>query len=160
VVVATQPTNPDQSCTVANSTGAVSGADVTNISVTCVSSAPSGSLDPSFGSGGRVTTTIPYSPGSFDPKMGMALQADGKILLVGATTLARFNADGTLDTSFGAGGQATVPFNQSGLDTAQDVAVQADGKIVVVGLTTSTITFNDDFALARFNADGTLDTSF
>jgi uncharacterized delta-60 repeat protein len=160
VIVNTQPTSPDQSCTVANGTGSVSGADVTNISVSCVSSAPSGSLDPTFGSGGRVTTTIGYSPGSFDPKMGMALQTDGKILLVGATTLARFNPDGTLDTSFGTGGQVAVPFNQSGFDTAQDVAVQADGKIVVVGLTTSSVTFNDDFALARFNADGTLDTSF
>ena len=160
VIVSTQPTKPDQSCTVANGTGNVSGADVTNISVSCVSSVPSGSLDPTFGNGGRVTTTIGYSPGSFDPKMGMALQTDGKILMVGATTLARFNPDGTLDTSFGTGGQAAVPFNQSGFDTAQDVAVQADGKIVVVGLTTSSVTFNDDFALARFNADGTLDTSF
>ena len=160
VFVATQPTSPDQSCTVTNGNGTVTGANVTNITVNCVSAVPSGSLDPTFGDGGRVTTTIGYSPGSFDPKMGMALQTDGKILMVGATTLARFNPDGTLDASFGTGGQVAVPFNQSGFDTAQDVAVQADGKIVVVGLTTSSVTFNDDFALARFNADGTLDTSF
>ena len=160
VIVSTQPANPDQSCTVTNGTGTVSGADVTNISVSCVSAIPNGSLDPGFGDGGRVTTTIPYSPGIIDAKMGMALQTDGKILMVGGTTLARFNPDGTLDSSFGTGGEVTVPFNQSGFDTAQDVAVQADGKIVVVGLTTSAITFNDDFALARFNADGTLDTSF
>jgi len=160
VIIATQPTNPDQSCTVSNGTGSVSEANVTNIAVSCASSVPSGSLDPSFGSGGRVTTTIGYSPGIVDAKMGMALQTDGKILLVGGTILARFNADGTLDSSFGTGGQVTVPFNQSGFDTAQDVAVQADGKIVVVGLTTSSITFNDDFALARFNSDGTLDSSF
>jgi uncharacterized delta-60 repeat protein len=160
VIVNTQPTNPAQSCTVANATGAISGADVTNITVSCASLVPSGSLDPSFGSGGRVTTTIGYSPGIVDAKMGMALQPDGKILLVGGTILARFNPDGTLDSSFGTGGQVMVPFNQSGFDTAQDVAVQADGKIVVVGLTSNSITLNDDFALARFNADGTLDTSF
>ena len=160
IIVATQPTNPDQSCTVTNGTGTVTGADVTNVSVSCVSSVPSGSLDPSFGSGGRVTTTIPYSPGIVDAKMGMTLQPDGKILMVGGTILARFNTDGTLDSSFGAGGQVTVPFNQSGFDTAQDVAVQADGRIVVVGLTSNSIAFNDDFALARFKADGTLDSSF
>ncbi|HXJ87173.1 MAG TPA: Calx-beta domain-containing protein [Candidatus Binatia bacterium] len=160
VFVATQPTNPDQSCTVTNGNGTVTAANVTNITVNCVSSVPSGALDPTFGNGGCVTTTIGYSPGIVDARMGMALQTDGKILMVGGTALARFNPDGTLDSGFGSGGQVAVPFNQSGLDTAQDVAVQADGKIVVVGLTTSTLTFNDDFALARFNADGTLDASF
>jgi uncharacterized delta-60 repeat protein len=160
VIVATQPTNPDQSCTVTNGTGTVTGADVTNIQVSCVSSVPSGGLDPTFGNAGKVTTTIGFQQPSFDLKAGMALQTDGKILMVAGTTLVRFNPDGALDSSFGNGGQATVPFNQSGFDSAQDVAVQADGKIVVVGLTTSSVTFNDDFALARFNADGTLDSSF
>ena len=160
VIIATQPTKPDQSCTVTNGTGSVTGADVTNIGISCVSSVPSGSLDPSFGSGGRVTTTIGYDFRIIDSRMGMALQADGKILMVGGTTIARFNSDGSLDSSFGTGGQVTWPFNQSGFDTVLDVAVQADGKIVVVGLTRGVQVGSDDFAVARLNPDGTLDTSF
>jgi uncharacterized delta-60 repeat protein len=91
----------------------------------------------------------------------MALQSDGRILLVGAKTLLRFNTDGSLDTTFGTGGQVHVPFDQSSRDTAQDVAVQADGRIVVVGFVSSdTQVGKDDFAVARFNANGTVDTSF
>src|SRR5215471_17957347 len=64
---------------------------------------------------------------------------------------------GTLDLSFGTGGQVTTDFAGSG-DSASSVAVQADGKIVAAGA--SSINFQSDFALARYNTDGTLDAAF
>jgi len=161
VRVDTQPSNPIQQCTVTNGTGTIAGADVTNVQVACASLAPSGSLDASFGTAGRVLTNIPFATSVFDARMGMALQSDGRILLVGGLTLARFNSDGSPDTTFSGDGQVTVPFDGGAFDGALDVAVQADSKIVVVGVTDpGGQVGKDDFALARFNADGTLDTSF
>ncbi|MFT3904781.1 MAG: Calx-beta domain-containing protein [Steroidobacteraceae bacterium] len=161
IIIATQPTNPEQSCTVAHATGTVEGANVTDIAVNCVSSVPGGDLDPSFGSAGKVTTTIAFATDVFDSRMGMALQQDGRILLVGGLTLVRFNPDGSLDTGFGTDGQVKVPFNGGAFDGAEDVAVQSDGKIVVVGVTDpGGQVGKDDFAIARFNADGSSDTAF
>ena len=80
-------------------------------------------------------------------------------LLAGASRLAAQSA-GDLDPTFGTGGKATIDFNQS-TDIAFAVALQPDGKLVVVG---TAYTDNDyskeDFAVSRFNADGTLDASF
>ncbi|HLQ44680.1 MAG TPA: delta-60 repeat domain-containing protein, partial [Planctomycetaceae bacterium] len=95
----------------------------------------------------------------------MAVQSDGKIVVAGRATigstfdfaLARYNADGSLDTSFGTGGKVTTAIGTS-TDEAYAVALQSDGKIVVGGR--ATIGSNFDFALARYNTDGTLDTSF
>ena len=120
-----------------------------------------GSLDASFGTGGKVTTDI----GLFDVAFAVAIQADGKIVAAGGTApegfccqfaLARYNADGSLDVSFGVGGKVTTVF--SGDSRAFAVAIQADGKIVAAGGTDDP--FITDFALARYNADGSLDTSF
>jgi len=157
-----QPTNPPQLCSVTHGAGTVAAAAVTDIVVACTTPAPNGSLDPSFGSGGMVATSIAFLAPSAAARMGMALQADGRILLVGGLKLARFNSDGTLDASFGSAGVATVPFNGSQFDYAQGVAVQADGRIVVVGTMSvgGTTPDKQEFALARFNADGSLDTSF
>jgi len=123
-----------------------------------------GSLDASFGSGGKVTTHFGYS---HDYAYTVAIQADGKIVAAGysdqgTTTydfaLARYNTDGSLDTSFGAGGKVTTHFGYS-RDYAYTVAIQADGKIVAAGYSDQgTTTY--DFALARYNSDGSLDTSF
>ncbi|HEU4589707.1 MAG TPA: Calx-beta domain-containing protein [Steroidobacteraceae bacterium] len=156
--VDTSPSNPAQQCTVTRGVGTISGANVTDVLVECAAPPPSGALDTTFGDGGRATSSFPYTPGISNAHMGMALQADGKILLVGGLTLLRFNPDGTIDTAFGSAGKVTVPFTGSVFDTAQDVAVQADGKIIVVGL--SGTGSNDDFALARFNSDGTIDPTF
>jgi uncharacterized delta-60 repeat protein len=71
--------------------------------------------------------------------------------------LARYNSDGTLDASFGAGGIVTTDFAAS-LTQAFSVALQPDGKIVAAGQTF--INGSLDFALARYNRDGTLDASF
>jgi uncharacterized delta-60 repeat protein len=94
----------------------------------------------------------------------MALQADGKFVVAGYAgiypnsdfKLERYKLNGTLDTSFGTGGIVTTDFG--GDDYGNCVAVQADGKIIAAGKTYNGS--NDDFALARYKSDGTLDTTF
>ncbi len=125
-----------------------------------------GSLDTTFGAGGKVTTDF-GSPSDF--AYSVALQADGKIVVAGTShngsnsdfALARYNPDGSLDTTFGTGGKLTTPVG-SDRDDAHSVALQADGKIVVAGLSNSgnNLDYNEDFALARYNTDGSLDTTF
>jgi uncharacterized delta-60 repeat protein len=107
---------------------------------------PNGSLDPSFGSGGKIRTSI----GSGSAVLtAAALQRDGKIVVVGWMfksprwdfALARYRANGSLDPSFGTGGKVTTSFrrldrtprNRSHQDTARAVAIQRDGGIVVAG---------------------------
>jgi uncharacterized delta-60 repeat protein len=126
---------------------------------------PSG-LDPSFDSDGRATATA-----FGGERSAMALQADGKIVMVGGTftdfILARFNADGSLDTSFGVGGGKVITDMGSGnrAEEATAVAIQPDGKIVVAGYAAipnvpPAPRLSPTFALARYNTDGSLDTSF
>jgi len=121
-----------------------------------------GDLDPTFGTGGLVVTDIgPYA----DYGRAMALQPDGKIVVAGYSSMSinddfavvRYNADGSLDTSWSGDGKVTTDFDFSN-ETARSVAVQPDGKIVVAGY--GTAGGNDDFAVVRYNADGSLDTSF
>ncbi|MFO0014417.1 MAG: DUF4347 domain-containing protein, partial [Planctomycetota bacterium] len=121
-----------------------------------------GALDTSFGTNGMATTNFGIGTGDANQ---VAVQADGKILLAGlyyngSTTVfavARHNANGTLDTSFGTGGIVTTNFGSSN-DSGYSLAIQSDGKLVVGG------TYNTggsaDFALVRYNANGSLDTSF
>jgi uncharacterized delta-60 repeat protein len=138
---------------------------------TLVRYAPDGSLDQTFGTGGEVITVIPGSDYSW--AKALVLQPDGKILAIGwaerigAPTccdgrfaLARYKPDGSLDTSFGAGGTVTTAF--VAYSEANALALQADGKIVVAGLRAHTPgkAFNFDFALARYFSNGSLDPSF
>jgi uncharacterized delta-60 repeat protein len=138
-----------------------------------------GSFDTSFvgpngSSAGRFMEPIGSTT---DAVNAIALQADGKIVLVGycATAtgfdfcIARLNANGSLDAGFdgpGAGGAGSGSGNGkfllpvgTGNDIANAVAVQNDGKIVVAGNCTST-GVGEEFCLARLNADGTLDSGF
>src|SRR4029453_8722024 len=95
----------------------------------------------------------------------VALQTDGKILAAGVffqggtnnIALARYNTDGTPDASFGTGGRLTTNFAGVGA-VAFSVAPQPDGKVVVAGW--ANINGGADFALVRYNSNGTLDTSF
>jgi uncharacterized delta-60 repeat protein len=115
-------------------------------------------LDPSFDTDGKQTTDF---FGGVDQAQSVALQTDGKIVVAGQATqgsntlfaLARYNPDGSLDTGFGAGGKVTTSFG-SGDSAAYGVAIQPDGKIVAVGGSTG------DFAVARYNPDGSPDNSF
>ena len=137
-----------------------------------------GTLDASFGVNGKVRTTNPEGPRAwrhsfvdmFGFATGVAIQADGKIVVVGRGSgphsdypgfaLARWNSDGTLDTSFGVDGKVRTHFSANSSDNASGVAIQADGKIVVVGVAGSGPDKHPVFALARYNSDGTLDASF
>src|ERR1051325_2746539 len=122
-----------------------------------------GSLDTAFGSDGKVTTDFTV----FDQVNALAIQPGGKIIAVGFVrnfitfddfVVARYNSDGTLDTGFGIGGKVTTDFGSSRTDEAHATLLQPDGKIVVVGSSVSGGT--SDFALARYNTDGSLDASF
>ena len=94
----------------------------------------------------------------------MALQADGKIVVVGRGganedfALARYNPNGSLDTSFSDDGMQTTDFGGVFGGVATAVAIQGDGKIVAVGFTRTDL--GEEFVLARYTPDGSLDTSF
>lgn len=122
---------------------------------------PNGDLDPSFNGNGYLDVSFGTVQ---DRGYCVALQPDGKILLGGNTgdsaeffSVARINSNGTLDTTFGVNGLAKTAF--SALEsTPISIAVQPDGKIVLGGYTVTS--YAQDFALARFNSNGTLDTTF
>jgi uncharacterized delta-60 repeat protein len=123
-----------------------------------------GSLDASFGSDGKVVIDF---FGSFDEAFAIALQPDNKIILAGTThtsetgnnlALARFNSDGSLDTTFGSGGKV-VTDRLLRFDRAKAVALQPNGQILAGGVGIGSRGTND-FAIARFNSDGALDSSF
>jgi uncharacterized delta-60 repeat protein len=125
-----------------------------------------GTLDRTFGTGGKVVATLdPAGDGS----TAIAFQPDGKIVTAGsvihnnfvvAFVTARFNPDGSLDQTFGTNGSMQTTFGDSAVE-GNDGVLQADGKIIVVGFTGagSYSSFNN-FALVRFNPDGSLDQSF
>jgi uncharacterized delta-60 repeat protein len=130
---------------------------------------PDGTLDTSLGGDGKLTTDF----GSEDRAAAVVIQSDGKILVVGGTNmfntgtdagrfaLVRYNPDGTLDSTFGNGGLVTTTFG-GGNAEALGVALQPDGKIVVGGETffESPTGGTPNFGLARYNRDGSLDTTF
>jgi uncharacterized delta-60 repeat protein len=130
-----------------------------------------GSADPSFDGDGVVFTDFGLGGGA----QALAIQRDGKIVAAGSAAssgalnsrdfaVARYNPDGSLDRSLGGDGRVTTPFTPL-TDSATGVAVQPDGKIVVGGY--AGYSFSEpnspqrpDYALARYNADGTLDATF
>jgi uncharacterized delta-60 repeat protein/uncharacterized repeat protein (TIGR01451 family) len=119
-----------------------------------------GSLDPAFGTGGKVRTDF---AGGSDQAYGVVVQPDGRIVAAGGTgsvwELARYNPDGTLDVTFGIGGKVTTDFGLFPFEWAHAVVLQPDGKIVVAGTATPQ-PGPFDFAVARYNLNGTLDTTF
>jgi uncharacterized delta-60 repeat protein len=122
--------------------------------------AAAGVLDSSFGVAGQVTTNL--GPG-FDAAFAMTVQDDGKTVAVGKTSgaggrfaLVRYLDDGSLDSSFGGDGKVMTNLSPAG-DWANAVAIQDDGKIVVAGRASGG---GGRFALVRYHANGTLDSSF
>jgi uncharacterized delta-60 repeat protein len=130
---------------------------------------PDGTPDTTFGAAGKVITDLTGGP---DQAFGLALQGDGKIVVAGSAyngvigdfALVRYNANGSLDTTFNGTGKVTTPMGDSATAGITGVAVQADGKIVVAGYALSDGTYK--FALARYHgnastgAPGTLDATF
>jgi uncharacterized delta-60 repeat protein len=136
---------------------------------------PAATLDSTFGSGGKALTAFNSSLGA--QANDLVIQADGKILAAGYSdqqvkghtpgydfAVARYNPNGTLDTTFGPNHNGMVTTDFGGTDKAQSVVLQPDGKILVGGWTGdsryATPTSAANFALARYNSDGTLDSSF
>jgi uncharacterized delta-60 repeat protein len=119
---------------------------------------PDGSLDASFGDGGKVLTDFAGGP---DRANALVAQGDGRLVAAGNSedffgtslgfALARYHPDGSLDASFGSGGKVTT----SRLVRANALAVQGDGKLVAAGVARSSF-----FGLARYHPDGSLDASF
>lgn len=129
---------------------------------------PDGSLDASFDGDGRVFTDFGYG----DSAYALAIQRDGKIIAAGNARsslsrdsnefgVARYNPDGSLDASFDGDGRVLTAFTPL-TDLAVDAVVQNDGKIVVAGFAGFSFDppHNQDHALARYNADGSLDAGF
>jgi uncharacterized delta-60 repeat protein len=110
-----------------------------------------GDLDPGFGTNGKVITDF---NGANDIANNVFVQADKKIVVAGTSNdvfaLAKYNSDGSLDTSFGNNGKTTTNFGGTIFSTIQ----QSDGKLVVAGTTSGL------FLVARYNLDGSIDTSF
>lgn len=130
---------------------------------------PTGALDPSFGTNGLVTTSI----GNTGFYSAVAVQGDGRIVATGGAqfndnrsydfAVARYLADGGLDPSFGEAGVATTSFGPGPFqdDYPRSILVQPDGRILVGGYSeTNSVTSTGNFALARYNDDGSLDGTF
>jgi uncharacterized delta-60 repeat protein len=128
-------------------------------------------LDTTFGSGGIVATAV--SSNGTDTAYDILIQPDGKIVLVGRAGytlggngwltspggfgLVRYNADGSLDTTFGTNGETITPIGGE----AVAAALQTDGKIVVVGSSTQALGQSTaEFTVARYTPDGQLDSGF
>lgn len=127
-----------------------------------------GTLDPTFGTGGMVTTDF---DGLHDSAVALVIQADGKLVAAGLRSvltdfgtvtydmaLARYDHRGDLDTTFGTGGRVTTDVNGS-RDDASALVVQPDGKLVAAG-TTSDYRGDLHFLVARYLPDGSLDPDF
>jgi len=122
-----------------------------------------GTPDPSFGTGGVVTTDV---AGGSDSAHALQRTAGGKLLVAGSAftglftdlALLRYEAGGARDTGFGSGGVATVAV---GFDAAvaRALAIQGDGRLLVAG-SADFFTQGDEVALARFTAAGALDATF
>jgi uncharacterized delta-60 repeat protein len=129
-----------------------------------------GALDTSFGGTGMVTSTI----GTRSQSNAVAVQADSKVVVVGFSsgksagpfTVARYNTNGSLDSTFGSGGIAVVPISNLGSPSqATAVTIQpSDGKILVAGTGAISVMknggYDSEFVLARLNPNGTLDKTF
>jgi uncharacterized delta-60 repeat protein len=131
---------------------------------------PNGATDSTFGSSGRVYTSF---FGFGDQILSLAVDSTNRIVAAGLTNtansscglyvqdfaLARYTQDGVLDNSFSGDGRLTTDV-YGGSDWARSVALQPDGKILVAGFAWSSDNTVGDFALMRYNANGTPDPSF
>ncbi len=145
--------------------GGISAASSQDFSVVLAKLNADGSFDTSFGAGaGKVFTNL--VPGGSEHGLVTAVLPDGRILVaVGSYTdgtglagmrvvLARFLANGAIDTSFGTGGTVSIKGEWPG-----SMTIQPDGKVIIVGTIPRT-SYGTDSSIHRFNADGSIDTTF
>jgi uncharacterized delta-60 repeat protein len=161
VRVATQPRSPDQICAVSNGAGTIHGGDVGDIAIHCTTPAPPPGIDPTFGTGGLVSTPVGAGKGE-----AVLIQPDGGIVTAGRRAfgggidfaLTRHDARGRLDTGFGTQGIVTTDLGTPG-DEAFDAALDPDGGFVVAGRT-DPAAFDRDIGVVRYRDDGTPDPGF
>lgn len=129
---------------------------------------PDGSLDPGFGSSGLVETTV--LPTNTQALRAVVVQPDGKIVAAGAAigpgptsydfVVLRYNSDGTPDATFGSAGAVVTDFGNTD-DYPRSIALQADGRILVAGQSqTNAMLSTQNFTVARYETNGTLDATF
>src|SRR5262249_3507642 len=125
-----------------------------------------GSPDATFGNAGQVSTDF---VGMEDDVFSVLIQPDGKIVAVGSANnpatfydfaAARYLSNGTIDTTFGVGGKVQTDFGDQNFDRARSAALQPDGRIVAAGFAISQNGGVQNFAVARYTANGTIDTTF
>ena len=152
-------TNEDVGGVTVDSSGRIVLAGSSSTQILIIRCNPDGSLDSAFDGDGLATTS--FGPGTAWAG-SLIIDEMGRIVVSGSTGVGagvvRFNADGSLDTTFDGDGRAAAGFG-SGFENATGLAIDSLGRIVMVG-------FSDanggqlDFAIARFNPDGSLDTTF
>ena len=158
----------------------LAGQGINNVSLTRLN--VNGSVDSSFGTNG--TAVVSYTPPItsqnsaclfYNGNLGLAnimVQSDGKIVVVGNSgqcdrqnvshnefSLARFNSNGSLDSAFGSGGKVVTPNANATGRALYDAALQTNGKIVGVGYIYDPKRNTSDFTIARYNADGSVDST-
>lgn len=118
-----------------------------------------GSIDSTFGNGGKQSTTFGFSSASAN---AIAIQDDGKIVVACSVSdsnfdvgflIARYNTDGSIDNTFDVDGIQTIPPGKS-FFIGYSIAIQSDGKIVAAGYN------NNDLEIVRFNTNGSFDNTF
>lgn len=128
--------------------------------------ASDGSLDSTFGVGGKVITDFGGSEDGIQLGGGIGIQGDGRIVIAGFTfsgggggnfALARYEINGSLDTSFGSNGKVITDFFGA-YDSAFELVIQTDGKIVTAGIAGGLSPY--DFGIARYDTNGNLDPTF
>lgn len=123
-----------------------------------------GTIDNTFGNDGKVTIDL---PGAYDIANAGDIQGDNKIIVVGYTGLIgsrdffiiRLNPDGSMDNSFGSGGQKIVDFGDSD-DEAKSVIISNDGKIYAAGYSLDNNTLRSEMAVVCLNPDGSFHSDF
>ena len=157
---------------------------LTALAVLCCATlfSQAGSLDSTFGNGGKFIYSANNYPYYFNTVNAMSIQKDGKIILAGFGVnyngngtqdfaVLRLNTNGSVDNTFGNNGLVLIDFSYDGFSYSSDIAsrltIQQDGKIVVAGeadgynYIDSSSTYNySDIAVARLNTDGSLDNTF
>ena len=132
-------------------------------SILAIAQAP-GSLDLSFGNGGKVVTSLTSGQ---DKSYGVAIQSDGKIVVGGfasSTTTGkdfacvRYNSNGSLDSTFGINGKVTIDIGFGTDDVAYSMALQPDLKILLAGYSDNGS--NKNAAIIRLQNNGIIDSAF
>lgn len=151
---------------VGSGTGSGTGYDMAITRLTA-----NGTLDRSFSSDGKKMVGFDLGGSNTDMGSSLAIQSDGAMVIGGTVqnklgdtdfAVLRLKANGSMDKSFGSTGRKVISYNLGGNndDQLSGMALQSDGKIVVGGFTQISLSGDYDYASARLNIDGSLDTSY